>query len=265
MYRTIHETWVVMSLVGIVTPIVLQKTERSRYKRHPGETALGCFFMRKKGWMHMRSDYVDAESLEHVLALLMPENRLVCRVSLQTGLRVSDVLELQTERLRQRMSVREAKTGKTKRIYLPAKLYEALQSQAGEVWVFPGRNPGKHRTRQAVWRDLHRAANALRMKDLTVSPHSMRKVYGVAQYAKNGLEGAQKALGHEEWSVTLLYAMADKITAQRILGAEKGKRKRIRKRNGSQREQNPGRDSDATVPTEFPAKRSNKAQSGSGG
>ena len=62
----------------------------------------------------------------HVLAAMMPENRLVMETCIATGLRASDVLNLRTERLRQRMTVRELKTGKTRRVYFPRELYLRL-------------------------------------------------------------------------------------------------------------------------------------------
>ena len=44
-----------------------------------------------------KSHYQTPEMMEHVLALLMPENRLVARVMLITGLRISDVLKFRKE------------------------------------------------------------------------------------------------------------------------------------------------------------------------
>ena len=79
---------------------------------------------------------------------------------LATGLRVGDVLKLTTEQVkRQRFTVRESKTGKTRRVYLPAKLQLQLLAQAGRLYAFEGRTDWrKHRTRQAVWKDTVRCA-----------------------------------------------------------------------------------------------------------
>ena len=35
----------------------------------------------------MRSEWIEKGEMEHVLAALMPENRLACEISLATGLR----------------------------------------------------------------------------------------------------------------------------------------------------------------------------------
>ena len=108
----------------------------------------------------MRSDWLQGDSMGHVLAAMMPENRLVMETCIATGLRASDVLNLRTERLRQRMTVRELKTGKTRRVYFPRELYLRLVGNAGKIWVFEGRTDyTKHRTRQAVYRDVRRQAD----------------------------------------------------------------------------------------------------------
>lgn len=84
----------------------------------------------------MRSDWVGDDDMGHVLALLMPENRLAMETALHTGLRISDVLALRSDRLAARMSVREAKTGKTRRISLTRGLLARLRAIAGPTYVF---------------------------------------------------------------------------------------------------------------------------------
>lgn len=170
----------------------------------------------------MRSSWVDRASMEHVLAAMMPTNRLVMRVCLVTGLRVSDVLLIRTNQLAYRFTVRESKTGKTRRITIPRQLLEELQHQAGSFYVFEGRNdPKKHRSRQAVYKDVKRCAAVFRhsgavQKDAQVSPHSARKIAAVEAYQSGGLEAARKLLNHNEDdpAVTLLYALADEISKQ---------------------------------------------------
>lgn len=164
----------------------------------------------------MRTEYVPKEELGHVYAALMPANRLACQVSVATGLRIGDVLALRTEQLRkgQRFTVHEAKTGKSKRIYLPKKLYDDLKAQAGDAWVFPSpRDPEKHRTRQTVWADLKRAAKAFRLPQ-NVAPHSMRKVYAVDELDRTGdVKAVGRALNHTPThpETTLIYAMAEEL------------------------------------------------------
>ena len=103
----------------------------------------------------------------------------------------------------------EDKTGKRRQVGLPEPLLSDLRNHAGEYWVFPGRNPRKHHTRQAVWKDVKRAAQAFRLPQ-NVAPHSFRKVYAVELMKKYGdIEKVRRALNHNSESVTMIYALAD--------------------------------------------------------
>lgn len=177
-----------------------------------------------------RADWIDKEMMGHLLAALTPANRLVMEVCMATGLRLGDVLEMRTDMLRARknrkLTVRQQKTGKNRRVTIPLSLYDQMLSQAGRLYVFEGRNDyRKHRTRQAVWNDLHRIAVMYRLagdlktaKRALVSPHTARKIYAVEQYEKSGGDMAkvQELLSHGDASVTALYALADALTARRL-------------------------------------------------
>lgn len=157
----------------------------------------------------MRTEYLLAKKVDLVLAALTPENRLVMRAALVTGLRVGDVLALTPDRLKPHFWVTEQKTGKKRQVGLPEPLLTDLKNSAGEHWVFPGRNPRKHRTRQAVWKDVKRAARAFRLPQ-NVGTHSARKVYVVDLMRKYGdIDRVRRALNHRSESVTLIYALAD--------------------------------------------------------
>lgn len=157
----------------------------------------------------MRTEYLLAKEVDLVLAALTPENRLVMRAALATGLRVGDVLALTPDRLKPHFWVTEQKTGKKRQVGLPEPLLTDLKNSAGEHWVFPGRNPRKHRTRQAVWKDVKRAARAFRLPQ-NVGTHSARKVYAVDLMRKYGdIDRVRRALNHRSESVTLIYALAD--------------------------------------------------------
>lgn len=168
----------------------------------------------------MRTEYLIDREVERVLDLLTYENRLVMRTLLHTGLRISDVLQLRPEQLKPNFWVTEQKTGKRKQVGLPEPLLSDLCASAGRTWVFAGADPAKHRTRQAVWKDVKRAAAALRLT-ANAAPHSARKVYAVKLLEKYGdIERVRRALNHGGIEVTLIYAMADKqLTA-------KGRRRR---------------------------------------
>lgn len=148
-------------------------------------------------------------------------------VIVRTGLRISDVVELRTNQIAPRLTLKEKKTGKSRRIYIGQRLADAILAQAGEIWAFPGADRGQqdgetHRSRQAVWRDLHRAAKACRLPQL--SAHSGRKAYAVDLYQRTGdLGKVQQALNHDNPATTLIYALADHLEAQQ------GVNRRVRK------------------------------------
>lgn len=148
--------------------------------------------------------------MEHVLAALTPANRLVCRVCVATGLRVGDVVALRTDQLARQFWITEQKTGKRRRVNLTDDLLRQLRQQAGREWVFQGsRSPQRHRTRQAVWHDVKRAAKAFRLPQ-NVGVHSLRKVYAVEtlKRSKGNVGRVQRALNHSDAATTMVYAMS---------------------------------------------------------
>lgn len=172
----------------------------------------------------MTTEYLYQQEVDRVLSALMPQNQLIVKVMLQTGMRLSDALQMRTEGLATSGWYTEGKTGKRRRYGLKKPLLEAIQEQAGPEWAFPGRKAGTHKTRQAVWRDIKRAAVAFRLPQ-NVGAHSMRKVYAVKLLRKYGkLEKVQRNLNHASGSVTAIYAMAD-ILLDRKLDARERRRK----------------------------------------
>lgn len=157
------------------------------------------------------TEYIKGDEMGHVLALLMPQNRLICEVALHTGLRIDDVLHLRTADLKRQFWVTEAKTGKRRRVNLTEDLLARVRAQAGEEWAFPGTKMGHHKTRQAVWADVKRAAVALRLP-ANIAPHSLRKRYAVNLYRRTGdLGKVRRVLNHDREITTLLYAMSDHL------------------------------------------------------
>lgn len=157
----------------------------------------------------MKTEYLFEKEVDLVLAALTPKNRLVMRTALHTGLRISDVLRLRREQLQPHFWVTEQKTGKRRQVGLPQPLLSDLQNAAGSVWVFEGRNPEKPHTRQAVWKDVKRAAKAFRLP-VNAAPHSARKIYAADLMERYGdLDRVRRALNHNSETVTLIYAMAD--------------------------------------------------------
>ena len=166
----------------------------------------------------MKTEYLMDREMELVLSALMPENRLIMRLCMHTGLRVGDALCITTQQLEhRRFSVLEHKTGKRKTVTLPDSLLRDLREQGrGSVYVFSHRSkPDQHRTRQAVWADVKRAVKAFRL-NVNAGTHSARKAFAVDLMRKYGdIERVKNALNHSSVEVTLLYAMADALRNER--------------------------------------------------
>ena len=62
----------------------------------------------------MRSEWVEPDALELLLTAMTPRTRLAMRMALCSGLRIGDIVQLRTEDIHQRMTVKEAKTGKSR-------------------------------------------------------------------------------------------------------------------------------------------------------
>ena len=157
----------------------------------------------------MKTEALLNREVDLVLAALTPQNRLVMRVALHTGLRIGDILSFKTDSLKPHFWVTESKTGKRRQVGLPEPLLTDIRANAGEVWAFQGRSPEKHRTRQAVWKDVKRAAKAFRLP-ANIAPHSARKTYAAELLSRYGdIEKVRRALNHSSYAVTMIYAMAD--------------------------------------------------------
>lgn len=170
----------------------------------------------------MKTDYILHKELDKVLDLLTPGNRIVMKTAIQTGLRISDVLSLRRGKLGRQFWIVEQKTGKKRRVNLPEALLEEILLQSdGSEWAFPGRDPGKHRSRQAVWKDVKRAQRAFRLPQ-NLGTHTARKVYAVELFDRYGdLQRVRRALNHKSVEVTVLYAMADELTRRRLAKRKK--------------------------------------------
>ena len=174
----------------------------------------------------MKTEYLLNQEVERVLSCLTPSNRLVCKVILHTGLRLGDVLALKPEQLKEQFWITEQKTGKRRRVGLTQELITELHAQSGTMWVFPHRTDfQKHRSRQAVYADVKRAAKAFRLPQ-NVAPHSFRKAYAVELLEKYGdIDRVKRALNHTSTATTVIYALSDRL----LVAKQKKKQKRKRK------------------------------------
>lgn len=141
-------------------------------------------------------------------------------IAVESGLRIDDVLSLPASAAeKQSFTVTEKKTGKRRHIRWHSDTRKFAQSYAqshGKTFLFPHRTKAdRHRTRQAVWKDLKRASSLFRF-DFNFAPHSLRKYRAVEIYRRTGsLEKVKAEFLHEDIAVTVLYALADFLTEER--------------------------------------------------
>lgn len=158
-----------------------------------------------------RTYYLNPKLYNKLYAVMQYENSLALRTSLETGWRISDVLNLTPKQIQGRtVRIVAQKTGKADKKVISADLAKRLKQISGKEFVFEGRFGDKPRTRQAVWKDIKRSARQLKL-DGNISCHSARKTYAVEDFKDGGLAKVQKDLQHSNVNTTMLYAFADLI------------------------------------------------------
>lgn len=157
----------------------------------------------------MKSDYLNPELYTELYRVMQRANVNALRVSLETGLRIDDVLSLTPDQVRgERLKYTAKKTGKTGVTRLSKQLRSELLRQSNDRWCFPGKGGEKHRTRQTVYKDLKKACKLLGVEG-QISPHSARKTFAVELRKRSGVGAVQRALQHADVETTNLYAFAD--------------------------------------------------------
>lgn len=162
----------------------------------------------------MRSKFIPDETVEALKKVLGSEAWLPFQVSLETGLRIGDVLRLRSSDLTESdggyiLRYTAQKTGKEGEAKLSRSTGKKLCRRKG--FLFPGRGHSGHLTRQAAWARIKRACDAAQIDPGGVSPHSLRKCFAVELRHEKGLEAVKEALQHSNDAVTRVYAYADSV------------------------------------------------------
>jgi integrase len=131
-------------------------------------------------------------------------------IGVNTGLRVSDILQLRVEDVKGKSHVIicEKKTGKPKRFMLTKSLQEEVATYTNfmnnEDYLFPSRKGDKPISTTQAYRSLTKAAE---MADIeSVGTHTMRKTFGYHYYKKTkDVAKLQYIFNHSAPSVTLRY------------------------------------------------------------
>ncbi len=162
------------------------------------------------GIVKLKSKYIDTPEIKVIREHLDFDAWLPFWVSLETGLRVGDVVKLRKSNLQaDGVHYKSQKTGKNGVAKISSELRRQLAQKRGK-WLFPSPyKKGKHITRQCVWSRIKTACARAGVSPEGISPHSMRKVFAVELYREKGFKAVQEALQHSNGATTEIYSFAD--------------------------------------------------------
>lgn len=163
-------------------------------------------------------DKKQIESMKKVLKSNNIRDFALFTLGINSGLRISDLLKLkisdildEKNRVKDRISIREQKTGKAKAFPVGETTKKALREYLVscvytlDAPLFPSRKGKAPLTRQQAYRILNAAARTIGIKD-EIGTHTLRKTFGYHAH-KSGVDITviQKLFNHSSPSVTLRY------------------------------------------------------------
>ena len=153
--------------------------------------------------------------LTAILGILPDYWKQVVTISLATGLRLSDMMNLHVDLSLPRFTIREQKTGKPKSVCLPS---WALNSW---IWLRDHHGPDNHlltcRDKSTYRRAMKRFCLAAGVDSHQISWHSWRKTTASLICETNGIAAAQVFLNHSSASTTMAYLSNDQMMIENLL------------------------------------------------
>ncbi|MDX5813391.1 tyrosine-type recombinase/integrase [Bacillus cereus group sp. BfR-BA-02730] len=146
-------------------------------------------------------------------------------IGINTGLRVSDLLQLKTEQIiklkrkrRKEFIVREGKT-KKERIVNITSIFDEIHSYAEGLeseWLFPSRKGDKPISKIQAYRQLQKAGEWAEVE--SIGTHTMRKTFGYWFYKQTkDIAMLQDILNHSTPQITLTYIGINKEEKDNVL------------------------------------------------
>jgi site-specific recombinase XerD len=157
------------------------------------------------------------EAMKKILKAQSLRDHCLFVLGINSGLRISDLLSLKIsdvaegKKIKDRITLRERKTGKLKDFPLGSSSVKALKEYldsrgdyTADDWLFPSQKGGSIQ-RPHAWRILKEAAQAVGISE-NIGTHSLRKTFGYWAF-KNGADitRIQKLLNHSSPGITLAY------------------------------------------------------------
>lgn len=135
--------------------------------------------------------------------------RLAWDTAVETGLRVSDVLQIRPEMLKAKMPVCERKTGKWRIVNLSPELIRRLRANADirhSPWCFSAPTDAMRPLSRDTLGAMLRRVNDRIAPNYVLAMHSARKIYAINLYRRTGdYSAVQRDLQHEHLATTLIY------------------------------------------------------------
>ncbi len=153
-------------------------------------------------------DLTKLEELKSVLMRSSYRDYMLLTVGINTGLRISDLLQLTVaDTSNSHIVINEGKTGKVKRFKINANLRKLLDDYIVGMdrgdYLFPSRKGG-HIGRVQAYRILNNAAEQIGLDD--IGTHTLRKTFGYHHYQQNkDVALLQELFNHSSPSITLRY------------------------------------------------------------
>ena len=156
-------------------------------------------------------DKNELEDMKTELLKLGYKNYMLFIIGINTGLRISDILNLKVYDVRDRshIIIKEKKTGKEKRFLINSQLRRDIEKftsgMNNEEYLFQSRK-GKNKpiSRVQAYRVLNKAATKVGVKE--VGTHTLRKTFGYWHYhIYKDVAILQDIFNHSAPSITLRY------------------------------------------------------------
>ncbi|MCK2006106.1 tyrosine-type recombinase/integrase [[Brevibacterium] frigoritolerans] len=150
------------------------------------------------------------EDMKWALKRQSQRDYIMFLLGINTGLRVSDLLDLKVKDIKgkKKIAVKEGKTEKKRDIQLTniyEELNEYIKTLQDTEWLFPSRKGEKPISRIQAYRALNKASDTVDMPD-GIGTHTMRKTFGYWYYKRTkDVAKLQMILNHSTPTITLKY------------------------------------------------------------
>lgn len=168
----------------------------------------------------MKTNRISRNIVALFRSKLNARHKIIFDLGESTGLRVSDIVSLKKSDIeKEKPTIKEKKTGKSKRIYIPKKTREELRklsekSKNEYIFYSPSSKAG-HISRQAVWKAFKKASQKVKASG-NIAPHSTRKDYACKLLNKGKtFKYIQGKLNHTNSNDTLLYLLDELLKEEK--------------------------------------------------